>query len=73
MSTYSVNSLVISVRGIILTAGQDGGPNQACEELSSTSQLLPDDVTNQKGQVFIQGFGMVRKAENQIVKKNNFL
>lgn len=33
----SLNRLVISLKGIILTAGQDRGPNLACEKLSSPS------------------------------------
>lgn len=43
----SLNSLVISLKCIILTAGQRRGPNLACEMLSSTPQLLRDDVPNQ--------------------------
>lgn len=62
----SLNSLIISLKGIILTAGQDWGPNLACEKLSSSLQLLPDAVTNQEGLVFIYGFqtvNIVRKAD----------
>lgn len=32
----SLNSLVISLKGIIHTASQDWGPNLACEKLSSS-------------------------------------
>ena len=68
----SLNSLVISVKGIILTAGQDWGPNLACEKLSSSLQSLPDAVTNQEGLLSIYAFqtvNIVRTAE--ILKKTN--
>lgn len=58
VSTYSLlNRPVISLKGIILTAARDRGPNLACERLSFTLRLvLSDDVTNWKGLFFLVCF-----------------
>lgn len=50
----SLRSLVISLKGIIVTAGRDAGPHLACERLSSTLQLLQDDVTEPEGPVSLK-------------------